>query len=570
MAKITDTNERMKLRSIIMNKLNLYDQERRERSFHYHLREQFYAGDVRPDVGEGHEEIKTELASAIADKMSAYVGVNAPEINILSKDINDDVLTYEAQVVEEILGDIYDEFFEEMFLDANEGASRLGDGFIGTDVKNGVPYHYHIERPENVSVIWKTDNYKEHDCWAYIFGITKEAAKEIFKEDFAPIMNEVELSNVIEGKRTGKALFGLSLPGRTNKDRTDKFVKITDFHTYIDLYDEEGKIAIPAGTNVIMVNDMPVETKADKAKNLYHFIANSFPRMSTGTCDFEHSAHMVTMLDKKLSEEADSVSQGVYHKFFTNDRSIAKLQDKFMPNKTQIITGSDDTSRLEVLKLNSNSYNSEPLVKNLLNVIRTTTNLQELAQDQVSPNISGRALALIYQGVIQSVGKKRKRWQRIIKQMVIDDMWMLSESDSKLRQIAFLPDGTFKFRIQINWPEVLEQDKQTIVTTVQAMRQGARPLISTYSAMQKVGIPDPVQELKRIEKERAEDMAFEQAVMGTAMQPSNPEGPILSESQNQGEGIPSMEGMPGSAQTTVSPQGASNMKAQKSSAKGGK
>jgi len=557
MAKIVDQNRRLALKVKMGGKLSLYEKERRNRSFYYDLRKKYYAGEIQPEVGEGHERINSQMAAAIADRMSAYAGTNCPDINFRSKDITNDPDNMGAQIMESAIREVLNACdFPQVFADANYTASWSGDGFIVTETRKGIPYHYEISRPGNVMVGWKTDNYKEIEWWAFIYGLTPEQAKSIFDEDFQPMMNELEQDNVVEGERTGKRLFGLPFTSKTAhmEDKGGKYVKITDFHTFIDIDDE-----VKAGDNIICVNDMPVELNKGQAKQLRHFLANKFPQSPTGISDFEHCAHMITMYDKKLSEEADAVSQGVYHKLVTNDRNVAKLQERFKPGKTQIITLADENSKLDVLQLNSQAYNSEPLIKNLLNIIRSTSFLQELGQDQVAPNISGRALTMIYQGVIQSVQKKRVRWTMILKDMVVSDIEILAKEDAALKNVAFDENGMFRYDIEVVWPEVLEQDKQTTVTLVQAMRQGQTPLISDITARQMVGIADPVAEGKRVEQEldmkvKAQLAQANQIKSGMS---TGPQKPILSESQNQPEqGVPSGQGMAGSAQDQITPEGA--------------
>lgn len=557
MAKIVDQNRRLELKVKLGGKLSLYEKERRNRNFYYDLRKKYYAGEIQPEVGEGHERINSQLAAAIADRMSAYAGTNCPDVNFRSKDITNDPDNFGAQIMESAIREVFESCdFDQVFSDANYTASWSGDGFVATEVRKGIPYHYEIARPGNVTVGWKSDNYKEIEWWAFTYGITPAQAKDIFGEEFQPMLNEIEMDNVVEGERTGKRLFGLPFTSRTahQEDKNGKYVKVCDFHTFVNIDDE-----VRAGDNLIAVNDMPIELNKGQAKRLYHFLANKFPMSPTGISDFEHSAHMITMYDKKLSEEADAVSQGVYHKLVTNDRNVAKLQERFKPGKTQIITLADENSKLDVLQLNSQAYNSEPLIKNLLNIIRSTSFLQEIGQDQVAPNISGRALTMIYQGVIQSVQKKRVRWTTILKDLVVDDIKIIADSDPDFKKVAFDENGIFRYDIEVVWPDVLETDKQTTVTLVQAMRQGATPLISDITARQMVGIADPVAEGKRVEQEMQTKMQAQVALANQAKagMATGPQKPILSESQNQPEqGVPSGPGMAGSAQDQITPEGA--------------
>lgn len=545
----------------IDNLLAVYESERSNRSHYYDLRKMFYSGLVRPKVGEGHEQITSELASAIADKMAAYIGTSRPRINLKPFDINSDEELMWAEFWEREFSNVLNNSdFDELYLDTNEVASRLGDGFIVTEIKNGMPFHYGIQRPENVMLGWRTDNFKEIEWWCYFYGLSKQAAKVQFSKEFQEMSNQ-SISNIGIVGNTPEDLYGfnnLFNIGVQDPSKNLKMVQIADFHAIEDVSDD-----VKSGDNVVIVNKVPYQMNPGKAKKIYHIIANSLPDSPTGICDFEHAAHLITIWEQELSKQSDVNTQGSYPKYITTERNTKQIEAGLKPGKTQVIKVSDEpNAKFDVLKTQNSTYNAEPLIKNILNIIRTTTHLQEIGQDQISPNISGKALTMVYQGVVQTVTKKRIRWNKIFRQMVLDDIDEMTKTDKVMRQTAFDENGNFKFDIEVIWPEVMEQDKASRIATVQSMRQGQTPLVSSYTAMQMIDIPDPIQEEKRIKKEMAENMAYQQALVGTEMQPSNPQGPILTESDNQPtEGVASSPGLAGSAQQSISPEGQTAMQA---------
>jgi hypothetical protein len=552
--KISD-EDRTKIQEVIHKKIDLYSSEKQIRAYACANRLSYYAGDVKPNVGVGHESISTYFCSAIADKMSAYIGTNCFDINITADDITDEEQNTYAQTAEDIEKKILEDA-PQWFLSANEIGSVMGDGLVATDIRNGIPRHYSIMRPENVTFIWRSDNFDELDGWAYDFGLTPEQVKDMWGKDMEPTYAPVFQNNAVSD-RSGKSVYGL-VPEQAQTVDTSipKFVKITDFHTFVDLRVDD-RVVIKADSNVILANDEIVEIRENKAKKLYHFKANVYPNLPTGTCDFEQVAETVTMYEKKLSEEADAVSQSVYHKFVTTNQNTELLKQKLKPNASQIIKLQDENDKLEVLNLQSNSYNSEPLVKNILNIIRTVSGLQELGQDQISPNISGKALAYVFQGVIQTVTKKRIRWEKIIKDMVVDDLFSLSTGE--MRKAFFNDDGTFKFKINVIWPDVLSSDKSSKIADIVNLRSGAEPIVSAYTARGMIDIADPTMEQKRVDLEMAKKLEFQQALQGSLMQPSE-NTPTLNEGQNQGEQIASAQGSPGTAQTSgMSGAAAQNM-----------
>lgn len=542
--------DKQAIQQAVSHKLALYSVEKARRAWAYENRIKYYNGEILPEVSKGHEQITSKLCAAIADKMSSYIGTNVFSVNITSKDITNEIENEFAQLAERYINDIFLSSDKDLwFLEANEVASRLGDGVIATEIRNGLPYHYAVSNPGNVYFGWKTDNYKELEWWAYEYGITPEAAMDRFKEKLepgAPTNKEISSSSFV---RTARAIYDLAKETIARReDNEAKYVRIIDFHSFIDITDEDGEVLIPKFSNVVLANGEAFELNKGKAKNMYHFVANTFPGMATGVCDFEHSADLVMKFDKKLSEEADAVSQAVYHKYVTTDKNIEKIRQLLQPNKSQIIRLQDENQELKVLNLQGNSFNSEPLLKNILNIIRTLSGLQELGQDQVSPNISGRALAMVFQGTIQQTIKKRIRWESLIKDMVVDDLYIVSESNKDLKAAFFDEDNNFKFNINISWPEVLESDKHTKIANVVTMRSGQVPLVSEHTARQMLEIADPVMEERRVNQEMEKRVKFQQELQGSMMQPSEGEGPILNEEDNQGEGIASSQGQAGTAQ----------------------
>lgn len=544
------------LKDNISQKLSLYDAEKQNRVYAYSKRLEYYSGAIKPTVGTNHEQISTNLAATIADKLAAYTGTNCFDINITAKDITKEEDNEAAQLAENIAKEMFEASdYEQWFLEANEVASRMGDGLVVMDKRDGIPYSYSIQKPENVTFGWRTDNYKELDWWSYEFGITPEQALERFGEAFPATSDMDNLEVNVVSDREGSSIYQIAKDLITNRrDSTPKFVKITDFHTYVELTDKEGKQIAPANTNIVMANNKIVEVNEGKAKKLYHFIANTYPTLPTGVCDFEHVAENITVYEKKLSEEADAISQKVYHKFITNSQKADSIKSKLQFNKPQLIQLQDE-EKLEVLRLDNSSYDSEPLIKNLLNIIRTVSGLQELGQDQISPNISGRALTMVFQGVIQVVTKKRIRWEKIVRDMTVDALWEVA--DSKMKKAFFDEDGNFKFNINVLWADVLESDKASKIANIVNLRAGTEPIISAMTARQMADIPDPTMEEKRINLEMDRNIQRQQALSGSVMAPSE-NTPTLSEDQNQGEGIGSAPGQAGTAQTAGMSMGAAN------------
>ncbi len=194
-------------------------------------------------------------------------------------------------------------------------------------------------------------------------------------------------------------------------------------------------------------------------------------------------------------------------------------------------------------------------------------------------NISGRALTLLFQAVIQAITSKRNQLEYLYKDIVRDMVEVMRLEFPEFKEIMTMGESDeFDNEIEIRFGEILPEDRESIIRNVQNLRAGKTPLVSDYQAMKMAGITNPLEESERIWTEKEKEATYtielqqkmeqmvkpEQPQQGQPQpgQPQPEQGFQRAESDNEAEGapgagIPSFSGTPGGA-AVATPQGAIN------------
>jgi hypothetical protein len=560
MAQLTDT-ERFTVSKEIQAKLNRLNSDKGRRSILYDLRKGYYDGTIKPVVERGHDLIYTQFAATIVDRFAAYMMANGFTIKLKPTDVADPVQVSNAVFVNSLADDLYNnspDFQYQAYLLAFLGG-LYGDSFLGTKIVDGVPEHYTVAQPHNVMLGFRDDNYNEFDYYAYEQGMSVDAIEQVYGIKVSATSMPSKPGYVYGSMNTHRNPFGDTgdniNEARTAPDTDSNMASVVVVHDFIT----KKRTQLFNGKAYFQDEEL---------SNFYHYVGNFDPNNGYGVSDFETCAQLITKLEQKLSEESDAVSHGTHLKIIT-DRNAKELQEKWKPYKTQafeVPSTPKGNGRLEVLNTNISTYSSQQLVAMLMNILRTNSGLQELGQDQIAANVSGRAIAYMFQGVILKIKAKRMRFNSIMTQMVIDDLEIIAKENPELKKMCF-KDGKFQFKINVKYPPVLEQDEQIRLANINLMSTGDEPLISKYSARQLIldYIDDPLEEEKRIQQEkdaimeRQAKLAAAQAAAAAKSAPGGPAsitpGGMDTATADQGQGVPSTPGNAGGAQQGVSPAG---------------
>lgn len=583
MAKISEAKRPDVTREVI-GRMYTARTEHANRQLLYSLRRGYYDGTIRPTVDRGHDLIYTQYAPVIVDKMAAYLMGNGLTIKLKVANISDKEQTVAAEYANAIANRLYNDNYDFTLALYNmvHTSGLYGDGIFATEEVDGIPVHYSLDNPQNVILGFRDDQFEALDFYAFDKNVSVEYVKETYGIDVSPM--PLTKDGFVQGTLNSQLNpFGqggpqdLSYTGAAkNVDATTNMAKYTCFYDFIK------------GERVQLFND-EARFKDNKIVPVYHFVANRSIGEPFGQSDFEEVAHIITKIDEKLSEQSDAVSAGVHHKILT-DQNIDEISKKWKANKTQAfkVPGGANPGRFEILNTSTNVQNSELLLNTLMNTLRTGSGLQELGQDQIAANVSGRAIAYMFQGVVQRIKTKRLRLNALLRQLVIDDFEYMARNDPQLRKVAFDKDGLFKFKVDIKYPPVLEQDEQIRISNIQTMRQGKTPLISDYQARLLLSdyVDDPNEEAARVDMEIKEANQRDidlQTALAKAAQPQ-PETPPASTSPSgntapqavqpqgmepattlEGQGLPAGQESEGGSNLQISAEGLQNQMAQQAS-----
>lgn len=527
------------------------------RNILYDLRKGFFDGTIRPTVERNHDVVCTQYAATIVERFAAYAISNGFVIKIKPEDISDESQVMAAEMLNRVIDKMYNENDEFLLHCYNLFfyAGLYGDGYLGTDIKDGIPSHYSILQPQNIFLRFDDDNYNSFNAYMYERGVDTEVVKNTYGIDASPYA--LSHPGYTYGSiNTHENPYGLPKNGNfANQSYKVNFdphnmSKVTVFHDFINK------------KRIQFVNDMPI--MADSTlENLYHLVGNFDPNNPYGISDFETVSNIITKLEEKLGEESDAATGAVHHKILT-DQNVQEIQQRWDPRKTQAfrVPNLPQPGRFEILNTAVNTYPMGQYIDQLMNILRTGSGLQELGQDTISANVSGRAIAYMFQGVTQKIKTKRIRFNTIVKQMVIDDMEILAKNDKDLRDAAF-ENGTFRLKIDVKYPPVLEQDEQIRISNLQTMTAGG--LISKYSARLHLSdyIDDPSEEAKKIQSEKEEEIMNEQKLQRATQPQASAQSVAPAEMGpeaigGEGTGQVSTEGNAGTALTQASAGGIQN------------
>lgn len=506
------------------------------RNILYDLRKGYYDGTIVPTVEKNCDIIYTQYAATIVDKFAAYAVSNGFSIKIKPEDVSDPIQVVGAEMVNRIIDKLYNENDEFMVHCHNvfHSSGLYGDGYLGTNVKDGVPEHYAVQQPQNIFLLFDDDNYNTFYLYMYERGVDIDLIAKTYGVDVVP--TEMQKPGYVYGSQnTQNNPYGINQMGNGIKNFKQNFTN-SRMGTVTVIHDFENNKRVQMVNNKAVMADEGLE-------NIYHLIGNYDPGNPYGVSDFETVAQIITKLEEKLSEQSDAATSAVHHKIIT-DQNAADIKAKWNSRKTQAfkVSSTPQPGRLEILNTSINSYPMEQYMGTLMNILRTGSGLQELGQDTVSANVSGRAIAYMFQGVTQKIKTKRLRFNSLINQMVIDDLEILAESDKELKKAAF-ENGVFKLKIDVKYPPVMEQDEQIRISNLQTMT--AAGLISKYSARLQLSdyIDDPTEESKKIKEEQEEELQQQLKLKQAEAQMSQPQASAASVKPEEMDTAASTEGM---------------------------
>lgn len=540
----------------------------------YAIRRGFYHDLITPmPAGPGGDQLNTGLPAMITRKLWSYFLGNGFQIKARAGDVSDKLGIARASVGNKTFDFLYNRNtdFQAAISEMGFQAGKDGDGYIGTEIVDGVPTHYHIPNPEHVGYLYKDDTHTEAELVASDRNISIRVIKELYDETVTEQMlvytaASAWMNSGDYGQAAPLSFANLATTMRepnlsiSPNRRMGKVSYVFDYVKDLTYYLIDGRVV----------------AKEEGALPIYKFRANLRAGMPNGIADFEEVAHLIAALDEKVSQESDTVTRGSRIKLIAPTKGAAEtLQAQINWKKDQVLhisdknpIGANTGSPVDVLKTNENVYNFQHFDDLMTNLIRTGSGLQELLQDTIAPNVSGKALQQLYQGTKQMVTGKQKELVRILMQMIKDDITVLGQKDKTVKELLD-KDGNLAIQIDVRFGSIIPQEEQTHIGNIVAMRGGNVPLISDETAREQLPdfIADPAEEARRIDEE-TEILAKRMKAQNTVVNQVNTPGAAAPEGAPE-EGLPSAPGDAGSAQAGLTPEAVSAMETQQASATGG-
>ena len=201
----------------ITEKRDLWKTDRGHRTTLYKQRKFNYDGLNKPKTQAGHEQMSLNYCYAIVEKMSSFLFGSPMSIDIRPTDPSNEFEIIKAQGIEDAIRAAFDRS-EHKITNHTFGktGSMLGDSFLKLlKDEDGAPYFDAVEKPHNVILGFRNDNYKTYDYVVYEYQISKIRAKGLYNREFSSSNTLSNLSDTIGTSTTTDPLNQLSGNDRT-------------------------------------------------------------------------------------------------------------------------------------------------------------------------------------------------------------------------------------------------------------------------------------------------------------------------------------------------------------------
>lgn len=442
----------------------------------------FYKGKQWSFRKEGGGTMRTyNYVFTVVENMTAFLTNEPPQMSCPSRDIADPIERAIAEGKTKLLDSIHeDNFVSLVFQKAVRTGSITGDAFIfgaiptfktnddGVKEFDSIRY-WNIERPENIRVIWKDDNYAEIGGFIKQYRISVAVANDLFKE-------EIKMSGV---KIT--ADFNTELAG--DPEPTDvPMCTIKEFWS-------EKEYLLMIGANNTPVHYM----KHDWDYVPLQYVPNiHLPGEPKGTSDIEHELDPQQEYNERASDMADiikEVSRPTY--WGKNVDNVSEVRSGQI-----VIYSVGDDGEINAMPKSGNLQGLDNYLEDRKNDIISLSGLnQVLYPGSQTLQATGRALSVVMQGVNNKIALRKEWWIKAFKE--------LNKSILFLAEI-YIPDakdligGYYKTDVFIS--SVLLRSVSDEINKFQAKVQ------SLTTTQHNVGIQNPSEEQKLMKEELQDEI----------------------------------------------------------------
>lgn len=448
----------------------------------YQTLRDFYKGKQWSFRKEGGGTMRTyNYVFTIVENMTAFLTNEPPQMSCPPRNVTDPVERSLAEGRTKLLDAIHeDNAVSLVFQRAVRGGSITGDAFIfgaiptfkvndeGVKTFDRIRY-WNIEKPEQIQVLWKDENFTEMDGFLKKYRISVESAKRLFK-------TEIEKNKVVV-----QADYDAENPSDTQTTEVPML-------TIKELWMENEYLLMFNGDN------KPIHyVKHDFGFVPLQYIPNiHLPGEPKGTSDIEHELDPQQEYNERASDLADIIKE------------IAKpaYWGKNLDNLTEVRSGQiviyqvGDDGDIQAMPKSGQTFPLENYLNDRKNDIIALSGLNQVLYpgNQVL-QATGRALSVVMQGVNNKVSLRKEWWIRAFKEL---NKTILFHAEQHIPQAKLLIGGYYKTDVFIS--SVLLRSVVDEISKFQAKVQ------SLTTTQKNVGINNPSEEQKLMKEELQDEI----------------------------------------------------------------
>lgn len=448
----------------------------------YQTLRDFYKGKQWSFRKEGGGTMRTyNYVFTIVENMTAFLTNEPPQISCPPSDQSNPIERAMAEGRSKLLNTIHEENgIGLVFQRAARTGSITGDAFIfgaiptfrtkedGTKEFDSIRY-WNIERPENIRVIWKDENFTEIGGFIKQYRISVAQAKKLFAEEIKAGGINVEADYDPENPMDAPIT---EVPMITIKEYWDE-------NEYQLFFNKDNK---------------PVHyVKHDWGFVPLQYVPNiHLPGEPKGTSDIEHELDPQQEYNERASDLADIIKE------------IAKpaYWGKNLDNLTEVRSGQiviyqvGDDGEIQAMPKSGQTFPVENYLNDRKNDIISLSGLNQVLYpgNQVLQS-TGRALSVVMQGVNNKVSLRKEWWVKAFKEL---NKSILFLAETYIPNAKLLIGGNYKTDVFIS--SVLMRSVADEINKFQAKVQ------SLTTTQHNVGIPNPSEEQKLMKEELQDEI----------------------------------------------------------------
>ncbi len=456
----------------------------------YQTLRDFYKGKQWSFRKEGGGTMRTyNYVFTIVENMTAFLTNEPPQMSCPARNITDPVERALAEGRTKLLNAIHeDNAVGLVFQREVRTASITGDAFIfgaiptfrneettneagqkeNKKVFDAIKY-WNIERPENIRVIWKDENFNEIGGFIKQYRISVATAKKLFAEEIAAHKFVVQADYDIDNPSATQTT---EVPMCTIKEYWDDT-------EYLLMFNNDNK---------------PVHyVKHDWGFIPLQYVPNiHLPGEPKGTSDIEHELDPQQEYNERASDLADIIKE------------IAKPSywGKNLDNLTEVRSGQiviyqvGDDGDIQAMPKSGQTFPVENYLADRKNDIIALSGLnQVLYPGSQVLQATGRALSVVMQGVNNKVSLRKEWWMRAYKEL---NKSILYHAEQHIPNAKMLIGGFYKTDVFIS--SVLLRSVSDEINKFQAKVQ------SLTTTQKNVGIENPSEEQKLMKEELQDEI----------------------------------------------------------------